>query len=492
MLFHSPEFIFLFLPVTLIAYFALGRLSWRTAFAWLALASLFFYGWWDIDYVLLILVSITANYLGGCLIDFLGKHERGTLAKLTLGGFVVANLAALAYFKYFTFAAAELSRAFSLEWHVADLILPIGISFYTFTQIAYLVDTSRGKVSERSFVSYLLFVTYFPHLVAGPVLHHSEMMPQFAEPGNLRFNSLNFSRGLAFFSFGLFKKIVFADGCAPLANAAFANPEGLSAIEAWTGAVAYSLQIYFDFSGYSDMAVGLSLMFNINLPVNFNSPYQATSIIDFWRRWHMTLSRFLRDYLYVPLGGSRNGRARRYANLLVTMLLGGLWHGANWTFLVWGGLHGLYLVINHTWRRVDATRERLLPNRMTRSLSWFATMAAVIVAWVFFRAESIEDAVSFVLAMAGEGDRMSGSESLLTAQSYAFLFALGLWAAFAPNTNKIMNYSFGSGERVDRADAKISWQPSAASGAMAGFLLYCAAFVAVAGREKLEFIYFQF
>jgi D-alanyl-lipoteichoic acid acyltransferase DltB (MBOAT superfamily) len=273
----------------------------------------------------------------------------------------------------------EANALLGTGWDAGTIVLPIGISFYTFTQIAYVVDTLQGKVTERSVLSYLLFVTYFPHLVAGPVLHHAEMMPQFRVRENLAPRAENLARGLTFLVAGLFKKVVLADGCAPIANAAFAGASaGLTPGDAWLGAIAYSLQIYFDFSGYSDMAVGISLLFNIDLPVNFHSPYRARSVVDFWRRWHMTLSRFLRDYLYIPLGGNRKGPLRRHANLLATMLLGGLWHGANWTFVVWGGLHGLYLVVNHLWRQHFGRQGPPVP--AVSALYWLLTLLAVVVA----------------------------------------------------------------------------------------------------------------
>ncbi len=265
---------------------------------------------------------------------------------------VAANLAALAYFKYADFFLRTAVNLTGADIPLLGVVLPLGISFFTFTQIAYLVDVHAGKVIERNPIHYGLFVTYFPHLIAGPVLHHAEMMPQFRLAEIYRPYLRNFAIGLTFLCLGLAKKVLVADSVAPLANAVFGlGPEvELAASAAWLGVIAYTLQIYFDFSGYSDMAVGLSLLFGVRLPYNFNSPYQAWNITEFWRRWHMTLSRFLRDYLYVPLGGNRLGRTRRYVNLMVTMLLGGLWHGASWTFVVWGGLHGAYLVVNHAWQ----------------------------------------------------------------------------------------------------------------------------------------------
>ena len=492
MLFHTPEFLFLFLPVTLLGYFFIGRFFWRGAFAWLALASLFFYGYWNPKYLLLISGSIVFNYFGGHFLGKLRDHSLDQLARIVFGLLIFANLGLLAYFKYMMFFIEQIDQIFGVGWSVGLIILPIGISFYTFTQIAYLADVVKGKVRERSFLSYLLFVTYFPHLIAGPVLHHAEMMPQFADRLNLKFDVVNFSHGMTFFAFGLFKKIVLADGCAPIANGVFnIVPAGLSPADAWLGATAYSLQIYYDFSGYSDMAIGLSLLFNIRLPINFNSPYQAKNIIDFWRRWHITLSRFLRDYLYVPLGGNRKGIGRRHLNLLATMLLGGFWHGANWTFLIWGGLHGLYLVINHFWRGlVENTTYLNAPGRVLKTAYWLLTMFAVIVAWVFFRANSLSDAVAVLSTMSRLSVIAPLQGSSMTVESMGFIVALTLWAMLAPNTNQILGYNFGAQRLI--AAPRLLWSTSSRYAIIVGFIFFICAFVGVTGREKLEFLYFQF
>ncbi|MDO9046618.1 MAG: MBOAT family O-acyltransferase [Methylobacter sp.] len=283
-----------------------------------------------------------------------------------------------------------------------DIILPIGISFFTFTQIAFLVDTYQGKVKEHNFTHYLLFVTYFPHLIAGPVLHHKEMMPQFTENKTYLPSAESFAIGLSIFVIGLSKKVLIADNIAPLVNPVFEVNAHPALIESWFGALAYAMQLYFDFSGYSDMAIGLSRLFGVRLPLNFNSPYKAENIIDFWRRWHMTLSRFLRDYLYIPLGGNRDGSFFRYRNLFITMLLGGLWHGAGWTFVIWGGLHGIYLGINHGWyflrEKLGWIDSQSLPSKLaSRSL----TFLAVLIAWVFFRAPDYTTAIDIVSGMIG-------------------------------------------------------------------------------------------
>ncbi|MDP3840780.1 MAG: MBOAT family O-acyltransferase, partial [Methylococcales bacterium] len=349
MIFNSYVFIFAFLPVVILGFYGLGRFSHHLASLWLAAASLFFYGWWDARFVGLLLASIAFNYGAGYMIGH-SLADKARRAKLLLICAIVINLILLGYFKYANFFVENLNALTGSAITMAKVFLPLGISFFTFTQIAFLVDTYQGKVREYNFVHYTLFVTYFPHLIAGPVLHHKEMMPQFGKRETCRVNWDNIAIGLTIFILGLAKKVLLADSfgnyATPIFNAVSAGGHPML-FEAWFGALAYSLQLYFDFSGYSDMAIGLSLMFNVRLPINFNSPYKSLSIIEFWRCWHMTLSRFLRDYLYIPMGGSRDGKIKRYVNLLITMLLGCLWHGAGWTYVIWGGLHGVYLVINH-------------------------------------------------------------------------------------------------------------------------------------------------
>src|SRR3984893_211021 len=348
MLFNSYPFIFLFLPVALLGYFALGRLSNLFPVIWLALASFAFYAVSNWQFVPLLLASVAFNYLIGLLLITSRLRNRLRFAALTLG--VAGDLLVLGYFKYAGFLAANLDAVFSTGFTV-DILLLVGISFYTFTQIAFLVDAYRGKVAGYALPHYALFVTYFPHLIAGPILHHKDMIPQFERAEAKRPDAHLILCGLIIFAIGMFKKTCLADGIQPFVALAF-GPDTPSFAQAWIGALAYTFQLYFDFSGYSDMAIGISLMFGVFLPLNFDSPYKATTIFDFWRRWHMTLSQFLRDYLYIPLGGNRHGRLLRYVNLMITMLLGGLWHGAAWTFVIWGALHGAYLCVNHLWNAV--------------------------------------------------------------------------------------------------------------------------------------------
>ena len=336
MLFNSYEFLFLFLPITIVGFFVIAKKSQLFAAAWLASASLFFYGWWDVRYVPLLAGSIIYNYAVGLFLSGKAAQASSALKKTLLTIGIVGNLILLGYYKYADFFIRTLNDRLDSHIDLLAIILPLGISFFTFTQIAFLVDAFYGKVREYRFIHYCLFVTYFPHLIAGPVLHHEEMMPQFDKRATYSPQAINFAVGMTIFFIGLFKKVVLGDGIAPYGSVAFdavSRGESLELFQAWGGVLAYTMQLYFDFSGYSDMAIGLSRIFGINLPLNFNSPYKALNIIEFWRCWHMTLSRFLRDYLYFPLGGNRKGPVRRYLNLFITMLLGGLWHGAGWQFM---------------------------------------------------------------------------------------------------------------------------------------------------------------
>ncbi len=405
MLFNSYAFIFLYLPIVLIVFFQLARFSVAFAGGWLALASLFFYGYWNPAYLGLLLASISFNYAFGLWITKAGAQHAAKRQKRLLVTAIATNLLLLGYYKYANFFLGTINTLADSQFSLEGIILPLGISFFTFTQIAFLVDAYQGKVKEYNFIHYTLFVTYFPHLIAGPILHHKEMMPQFALKENYQVNWGNIATGLMLFTLGLCKKTLWADSLAPFANAVFdgaAHGALLTPYEAWAGALAYTTQIYFDFSGYTDMALGIALMFNIRLPINFDSPYKATSIIEFWRRWHMTLSRFLRDYLYIPLGGNRKGKLRRYANLIITMLLGGLWHGAGWTFVCWGALHGAYLAVNHLWRAVlPEGSAPWLPRRISTLAGGMLTFVAVVVAWVVFRSTDIHQATAILQAMLG-------------------------------------------------------------------------------------------
>ncbi len=399
MIFNSNAFLLAFLPVTLLGFYAIGRRSHNAAIGFLALASLFFYAWWNVYFLPLLLGSILVNFAFG---RYLAKHP--TRPKISLG--VAANLALLGYFKYANFFIDTTNVALSTDISLAQIALPLAISFFTFQQIAFLVDVYKGEAEETNLRDYVLFVSFFPQLVAGPIVHHREMMPQFAQAALSRISLRSLAVGLTLFSIGLIKKVGIADEIAAYSDPIFhraESGEALTLFTAWGGALSYHFQIYFDFSGYSDMALGLACLFGIRLPVNFYSPYKAFNIIEFWHRWNITLSRFLRDYLYIPLGGSRHGVSRRYINLMATMLLGGLWHGAGWNFVVWGGLHGLYLIINHGWHALTAKRGRnpKVPSVAGRIAGTLITTVAVVFAWVFFRADTFNGAQTMIVGMAG-------------------------------------------------------------------------------------------
>ncbi len=403
MLFNSYEYLFLFLPITVVVYFLLNKQKLTTAAtAWLVLASLFFYGWWNVKYLALILGSVLFNFAVGSALRKSGQGHARISGKTILVFGIVVDVLLLGYYKYTGFFITNINTLAGWDLTVQNIILPLGISFFTFTQIAFLVDMYKGNAKEYDFLRYSLFVTFFPHLLAGPIIHHKEMMPQFGAMRNRALNYRNLSPGLYLFFIGLFKKVVFADELAPLANHGFDSMQTLTLIEAWITSLSYTLQLYFDFSAYTDMALGASFMFNIRLPLNFNSPYKATDIADFWRRWHMTLSRFLRDYIYIPLGGNRVGDLATYRNLMATFVIGGIWHGAGWTFVFWGFLHGAATVIHRIWSGFNI--------KMHRFLAWFLTFNFVNIAWVFFRAKTWDDAIKVLAGMFGmNGIKLSRS-----------------------------------------------------------------------------------
>ncbi|WP_050616481.1 MBOAT family O-acyltransferase [Bacillus testis] len=389
MLYNSYEFIFMFLPIVFILYFALNKISFALSKLWLFLASLFFYSWWNPSYLPLILISLLFNFFVG---TYLGKESR-KLRKtvLTLG--IICNLGMLGFYKYFDFFISNINSLFSTNLTLMNLLLPLAISFYTFQQIGYLVDSYRLETKKYNFLNYGLFVTFFPQLIAGPIVHHSAVMGQFQDPKKRRIHYSNISMGLFVFALGMFKKVCIADTFAVWANDGFSMAESLTFIDSWITSLSYSMQLYFDFSGYSDMAIGIGLLFNISLPQNFNSPYKATSIQDFWRRWHMTLSNFLTTYIYFPLGGNRKGAVRTYINIMIVFLASGFWHGAGWTFIIWGLLHGAASVVNRLWSRAGF--------KLNKFVAWFITFQFVNAAWVFFRAPDFKVALDVLKGMAG-------------------------------------------------------------------------------------------
>lgn len=400
MIFSSWQFILLFLPISLFVYFWLNqRRLLQAGKVWLVVASLFFYGYWDIRYLLLILGSILLNFAVGTALaqthsqsfHEVQKRHRKINRRMVLVMGIVVNLLLLGYYKYTDFLLGNLNIVFGTSYALQHIVLPLAISFFTFTQIVYLVDSYRGETADYDLLNYSLFVTFFPHLIAGPIVHHRQIMPQFASRWTLVWRYPNVQKGLFIFAIGLFKKVVLADSFAVWATAGFDGGQTLGFFDAWATSLSYTFQLYFDFSGYCDMAIGASLLFNIWLPINFNSPYKALDIQDFWRRWHMTLSSFLRDYLYIPLGGSRHGEFRTYLNLLATFVLGGLWHGATWMFVIWGAMHGCALVIHRFWK--------VLGRPLHTIPAWLMTFAFVNITWVFFRARTLEDALRILRGM---------------------------------------------------------------------------------------------
>ena len=393
MLFNSYEFIFLFLPVTFIVYFYLNQKRFTEASkGFLVFSSLFFYSWWNIAYLPLILSSMLFNYVIGNALSKSNSENRVPKKRILIFG-VISNVSLLGYFKYSDFFIENINYSFGSSVDLLNLALPLAISFFTFQQIAYLVDSYKQETSEYDFLNYAVFVTFFPQLIAGPIVHHKEMMPQFSNTRNKVINYKNIAMGIYIFSIGLFKKVVIADAFSVWATAGFDASVSLNLFAAWATSLSYTFQLYFDFSGYTDMAMGLALLFNVKLPVNFNSPYKAVNIQDFWRRWHITLSRFLKDYIYIPLGGNKIGSFRTYNNLMVTFILGGIWHGAGWTFVFWGFLHGIALVVHRLWGKFGF--------KLKTGVSWFITFNFINIAWVFFRAKDWSDAVKVLNGMFG-------------------------------------------------------------------------------------------
>lgn len=415
MIFNSFEFIFLFLPIVWILYYVLGRIHIPFAKTWLLVASLFFYGYWNPAYLPLILISMLLNYAIGA---FLGRDRGGVYRRGILTAGILFNVLLLGYYKYYDFFVENINVVFGEDLVLKNILLPLAISFYTFQQIAYLVDSYRLETKEYNFLNYGLFVSFFPQLIAGPIVHHRQVMSQFSSKDSYRIVYENISKGLLIFAIGLFKKVAIADQFAEWANQGYGNVGSLTFVDSWFTTLSYTLQLYFDFSGYSDMAIGLALLFNIRLPLNFNSPYKALDIQDFWRRWHITLSHFLTTYIYIPLGGNRKGPTRTYLHILIIFFISGIWHGAGWTFLIWGALHGFASVICRWWKGTG--------HRMNNVSAWIVTFLFVHLAWVFFRALTLADALTVLKAMFGfNGFYLpSGLASLLPSIDESWLLKL--------------------------------------------------------------------
>ena len=460
MLFNSEIFLVFFLPLTVVGYYALAsRPSWRRG--WLLLASLVFYGYWDVRFLPLLLVSVVMNWSLARLYGRVGHPA------LPLAG-VVANLLVIGIFKYANFFAGNLLLVAGDSFNPWDIVLPLGISFFTFQQISYLLDLRRGRAPVYPFGQYALYVIFFPQLIAGPIVRHNELIDQFGLAPLREGYAERLSRGLILFLIGLVKKVVLADKLAEIATPFFtliAEGQSLTLAEAWVAAGGYTLQLYFDFSGYSDMAIGLGLLFGFTIPINFNAPYVALSVRDFWRRWHITLSRFLRDYLYIPMGGNRFGVPRQIFALMATMILGGLWHGAGWTFVLWGAWHGIGLVVNHFWEKTGF--------KLPRALAWLMTILFIIFGWVVFRSETLPHAWAMLATMTGwHGWSLVVND--VPHRWSVLLFALP--ALLGPTSQKL-------------ALEKLTPRPVYAALA-AGLFFYLVLFIGDEGYS--EFVYFQF
>lgn len=441
-LFNSYEFTFGFLPAALIIFGLLARSGYmRATAAFIILASLFFYGWWNWHYLFLFGFSVGFNYLWSLILAPANAgYAAGRSAKarrVLLGIGVAVNLALLGYFKYRNFAVSSAGVLLGTHWKLPPLVLPLAVSFFTFEQITYLSAASNGEPGTGDFISYCMFIAFFPHLIAGPIVRYNEIYPQFNRDTRFALTAANLSDGLMIFAIGLFKKVIIADTFRDIVDPIFGHPGPVSFGDAWGAALGFALQIYFDFSGYSDMAIGLARMFGVRFPENFDSPYKSRDLVQFWRRWHITLSFFLRDYLYIPLGGNRRGELRHYLNLMITMVLGGLWHGANWTFVTWGTLHGLGLSLNHVRRKAKW--------KFPDAVAWVITFVFVTVAWVFFRAETFREAAFLLRGMAGlaSGPGLIHKYSIGFHEFVRIAIALGI-VLFCPNRQAIMNYQWRS------------------------------------------------
>ncbi len=545
MLFNSIEFILFFLPLTLIVFFQIGgKGQYQLAVSWLVFSSLFFYGWWNYTYLTLLIFSILLNYLIGSLLQEKNTNSKQETwqqkknipfankrlyrkALLVFG--IVLNLSLIGYFKYANFFVNTFNDLFKIDITLQRIILPLAISFFTFQQIAYLIDAYQRQTKEYNFLDYCLFVSFFPQLIAGPIVHHKDIIPQFYNKNIYKFRLENIAIGSTIFILGLFKKIVLADSIAIYAtpvfdSAAQGNPPTF--FYAWGAALAYTMQLYFDFSGYSDMAIGVARMFGIKLPLNFNSPYKAINISDFWRRWHITLSNFLRDYIYIPLGGNRRGKLRRNLNLMITMLLGGLWHGAGWNFIFWGGLHGTFLIINHQWHSFKKMlgHDQRRHHWFSKMLSCLFTYLAIVIGWVFFRADNLNTAWLILEGMVGKhgislpslianqliplklllgnlGARFPEYGAQDFVLTYISLLILHVIVWFTPNTTQwLENYQPVIESKINHHLIKINvinfwqhlrWQPNVLSGLIVGLLVFIVTKTIVISPAS-EFLYFNF
>jgi alginate O-acetyltransferase complex protein AlgI len=430
MLFNSVEFLGWFLPITLLGYFLLNKYKLDTAGKlWLLFCSLFFYAWWKPIYLLLIVTSMTLNYFAGQKLNYI---ENPRIRKAFYITCLMANLSVLVYYKYTNFLVHNINLLLPYDHAILidRIALPLAISFFTFQKFAYITDSYKGETKGYKFLDFSLFVCFFPQLIAGPIVHHKKIMPQFEDENNKKFNSDNFIRGTYMFLMGLVKKIMIADTFAILANSGYGSAAHLSFVDAWLVSLSYCIQLYFDFSGYCDMAIGSALLFNINLPLNFNSPYKSTNIQDFWRRWHITLGSFLREYIYIPLGGNRDGEFNTSKNLVITFLIGGIWHGANWNFLIWGFLHGIAVAVHRAWLTTKIA--------VNDTVGIIITFLFVNFAWVFFRATSFSDAIAVIKSMVGLNHFKYDGSKVVTDIYIVPTLIVGAILLFCKNPNQLV------------------------------------------------------
>lgn len=485
MLFNTYIYLLIFLPTVVAIFFLLGRrVGARAQRVWLVCASLFFYGWWEPSYLILLTASIVANFLLGKAIS--QNPSSNSRKTLYLAGGVVFNVSLLAFFKYTDFLVENVNMLAGTSITQPHIILPLAISFFTFQQIAYIVDISKKQAREASFSRYCLFVCFFPQLIAGPIVHHTEMMPQFNKRNTCSPDPVKTAQGLALIGMGLMKKILIADNLSHWVAIGFNAPESLTFAGAWTTALSYTFQLYFDFCGYMDMATGSALLLNIRLPRNFRSPYKARSIQEFWRRWHITLSRFLRDYIYIPLGGNRKTFPRTLGNVFITFLIGGIWHGAAWTFVVWGALHGAGLVVQRLWERSRF--------QLPGFLAWLLTFVFVVFCWVFFRADSITDAMTLIARMTGIHGINLPSALISHPVTVGPLTLLpgGTFRSLGIDTTLMLLLAVSFVVTLFMPDSRTivnTWKPTRVKAILVG-CMFAAALILL--NQPSEFIYFQF
>ena len=387
MIFNSYIFVLLFLPMSVIGYYTINKFKkYALAEVYLISMSLWFYGYFNISYLFIIISSILVNFTLATLM-----HKKEKLKKILVIVGILGNISVLFYYKYMMFFVQNINVIFKQNFEITNILLPLGISFFTFQQISYIVDSYTGKSPMYNLREYALFVTFFPQLIAGPIVLHNETIPQFRNETKKTLNAENFAQGLMAFSLGMGKKVLIADYLGKIVNAGYSSVNELTSTDAVIVVLAYTFQIYFDFSGYCDIATGIGKIFNIDIPMNFNSPYKALTINDFWKRWHITLTRFLRTYVYFPLGGNRGGGVRKYTNLMLVFLVSGLWHGANYTFILWGVLHGIFMIITRIFQKQI---DKLHP-----ALNWLMTFGFVNVTWIIFRADSLEQAITMMFKL---------------------------------------------------------------------------------------------